>query len=331
MRLSGTPVAVAFDAARDARYNPREIIQPADDIAPAAAAVAGALRRAGAETALVPVFAEIERTIGLLRALEPAVVFNLCESFRGLTRLEPNVAALLEMLGLAFTGSGPDALRLCLHKQRTKDVLSAHGVRVPRGGVVGSLPKMEFPMIVKPEQEDASTGLTFDSIVRDDAALVDRVAALHCEVGSPVLVEEYVEGREFNVAFVGDEILPVSEIDFAGLPAGAPAIVTHAGKWMEPSADYIGTVPVCPANVPARLHERLRALGRQCFDLTGVRGYGRVDVRLDARDRLYVLEVNPNPDLSAAAGLARAAAAAGWSHDELIVRIAETAMHRVGV
>lgn len=321
MRLSNTPAAVVFDAACDARYNPREIVSPADDIFPAAAGVAAALRRAGAEAVLVPMFADIERTIGLLRALEPAVVFNLCESFRGLSRLEAHVAALLEMMDLPFTGSGPDALRLCLDKQRTKDVLAAHGVRVPRSG-----PKAEFPMIVKPALEDASTGLTLDSIVRDDAALVERAAALHREIKGPVLVEEYVEGREFNVAMVGDEILPVSEIDFSRMPAGAPSIVTHAGKWIEDSADYRGTVPVCPANIPARLHERLRALGRQCFDLTGVRGYGRVDVRLDAKDRLVVLEVNPNPDLSADAGLARAAAAAGWSYDELIVRITEAAM-----
>lgn len=316
MRLSGTPVAVVYDGARDAGA----AVSPSDDVLPVVSAVVASLRRAGAEVVTAPLRADLGRSIGLLRAMEPAVVFNLCESYRGESALEPHAAALLEMLGFPVTGSGPAALALCLDKPRTKDVLGAHGVRVPRSG-----PKAEFPLIVKPAREDASTGLTFDSVVRDEAALAGRIEAMERTVG-PALVEEYIEGREFNVAMVGEEILPISEIDFAGLPPGAPSIVTYAGKWEAGSADDLGTAPVCPADIPGRLHDRLRALGRQCLDLTGVRGYGRVDVRLDARDRLYVLEVNPNPDLSSGAGLARAAAAAGWTYDELVARIVEAAM-----
>jgi D-alanine-D-alanine ligase len=251
-----------------------------DDIRATVAAVTDVLRRAGHE----------------VRGGD--LVFNLCES-------PETEAAAVTNLDVPFTGSGPEALALCLDKARTKQALAARGIRVPGTG---------FPAIVKPARQDASIGIDFDSVVRNPAELERALARL----GEPAIVEEFIDGREFNVGIVGDEPLPVSEIEFSGLPA---RIVTYAGKWVPGSPDDRGTTPVCPARISSRLRDRLWAVTRQCVDILGVRGYARVDFRMDARDRLYVLEVNPNPDLSPDAGLARQAAAAGWSYDELILRI----------
>ncbi len=146
-------------------------------------------------------------------------------------------------------------------------------------------------------------------------------------------MEEYLDGREFNVSILGDgkpEVLAVSEIDFAGLPEGLPRIVCYRAKWDEDSPMYKGTVPVCPADIPRELEDRIRQVALRSYRVLGCRDYARVDLRTDARGHLYVLEVNPNPDLGPKAGLARAARAAGCSYAELVLRISELALARGG-
>jgi D-alanine-D-alanine ligase len=143
------------------------------------------------------------------------------------------------------------------------------------------------------------------------------------------MVQEYVAGREFNVGFLGAEVMPLSEISFAKMPPGAWPIVSYAAKWAEDSPEYIGTEPVCPATVEPALATALLDAARRAWGVLGGEGYGRVDIRVTEDGRPWVLEVNPNPDLSSDAGFARMARARGWDYDTLIAMVVEEAMARV--
>jgi D-alanine-D-alanine ligase len=146
---------------------------------------------------------------------------------------------------------------------------------------------------------------------------------------SEVLVQAYVPGREFNVGFVGSQMLPISEISFERMPAGSWPIVSYAAKWVPGSPEDVGTQPVCPARIPAELAKRLGAAARRAWDyLAGSEGYGRVDLRVDDAGQVWVLEVNPCPDISRDAGLARMARAQGWTYEEMLLRIVDEALGR---
>jgi D-alanine-D-alanine ligase len=259
------------------------------------------------------------------------LVFNLCEGLSNQAAGEPVAAALVELLGIPLTGASSDMLALCLRKDRANAVLQAHGVPVPQWIVEGpEIPRRRwrrFPAIVKPAGEDGSFGIGSDSVVRDRAAL-EAVVARGCRQWGRMLVQRFVGGREFNLAIVGGRVLPHAEIDFSRLDPGLPPVVTYAAKWEHGSPEDRGTVPKCPARLPARLAARLTQLAGRVWAAVDGAGYGRIDVRVDGRGTTFVTDVNPNPDLGVRAGLARQAAAAGWSYLDLIARIVEDALTR---
>jgi D-alanine-D-alanine ligase and related ATP-grasp enzymes len=187
-------------------------------------------------------------------------------------------------------------------------------------------------MIVKPLREDASIGIENSSVVCDIESLRQRVAFVVKTYNQPALVEEYIEGRELNVAIIGNErptILPISEIDFSKLPPNYPKIVTYNAKWVEGTAEYIGTVGTCPAKLTSGVEQRVRDIARQAYMLMEIRDYARVDIRLNASNTPYVLEVNPNPDISRDTGFARSARAAGMTFEDMLAKIIETALERI--
>ena len=143
-----------------------------------------------------------------------------------------------------------------------------------------------------------------------------------------MIAEEYIDGRELNVAILGHKSLPISEIEFKGLPADLPKIVTYEGKWMADSVYYENTKPKCPAKLNARTKKRIEALAHQAYKALGCRDYARIDIRLDENGIPFVIEVNPNPDISSDSGFARAAAADGMSHAELLFTIVNFALSR---
>ena len=176
--------------------------------------------------------------------------------------------------------------------------------------------------------EDASVGIDEGSVCHTPEALLERLAKVTA-TWEDVLVQEYVAGREFNVGFVGATALPISEIDFAGLEAGKPPIVTYAAMWSSGSEYDLHTIPVCPARVDERTAERIVAVAERAWRaMAKCEGYGRVDLRLDSEGVPWVLEVNPDPDLSSDAGLARMARARGWDYSTLVLQVAEEAMER---
>ena len=255
------------------------------------------------------------------------LVFNLCEGVHGVAQWEDHVVATLEFAGIPHTGCGLWTLAACRRKAVCNTLLAHAGLPVPRWTIAHGRIDDDFPLpaIVKPAAEDASTGLDRHSVVADRKILRARVAAM-TEQFEEVLVQEYVAGREFNVGFVGDRALPVAEIDFATMPAGSWPILTYAAKWDVGSAEDLGSRPVCPAPISQRLADRLTRVAEAAWRAMQGKGYGRVDLRVDAAGHPWVLEVNPNPDLTDAAGLSRMAQAAGWEYPELVRRIAEVAL-----
>jgi D-alanine-D-alanine ligase len=255
------------------------------------------------------------------------LVFNLCEGMYGIALWEDHVAAALEFAGVPFTGAGSWTVAACRRKPVANAILQSAGLPVPPWVVAhGRIPDdFPLPAIVKPAAEDASAGLDRASVVTDRKGLRARVAAM-TEQFDDVLVQQYIAGREFNVGFVGQKALPVSEIDFSTMPPDSWPILTYAAKWQVGSAEDLGSVPVCPARISDRLAARLTRIAEAAWRAMQGAGYGRVDLRVDADGRPWVLEVNPNPDLTDEAGLSRMGRAAGWDYAELVRRIAEVAL-----
>jgi D-alanine-D-alanine ligase len=295
--------------------------------------------RVSTDTDVVPV-------VTALRKLQPELVFNLAESFAGRSALESNVAALLNLLDLRYTGSSPAGLLVAGDKTLTKKVLRFHGIQSPEfatvyRGAVDWAGDIEFPVIVKPPQEDASIGITGFSVVNDLKELFGRIDSLQAEFKAPVLVEEFVDGREFYVGVLGNmeaEALPVMELDFSGLPAGAPRIASWEAKWgadgsgagaeAEKSEEFAGTRSIFPTDLPDELVERMQRTAVEAFQALRLRDYARIDLRLSADGEIFVIEVNPNCYLERKAEFARAAERDGISYHALIARIVELAAAR---
>lgn len=281
---------------------------------------------------MVPVLSE-------LRALQPAAVFNLCESIYGDNRFESLMPQLLELENIPFTGSGPFPLSLALRKEKVKEVLRARGMSVPRGAMVATEAELDglelrFPVIVKPAREDASVGITRDSVVRDAAAMAARVRHIFDHYHQPALVEEFIEGREVYISLLGrvgrePQVFPFFEIDFSDMPADWPKIVSFEGKWIEDSIEYKGTRPVRCEGLSPELREKMARTAIEAFQTIGLRDYGRIDIRLTTDGTPYIIDVNPNCDLSdLAGGYSKAAKAAGLTYKDVILRLVGLALSR---
>jgi D-alanine-D-alanine ligase len=308
------------------------------DVENAAADVSRALESRGhrATTFAVPAGDDAAaRTLAAIRRADADLVFNLCESLAGDARHEAFLPALLELGGVRYTGSGPLALGLALRKDVTKKLLRASGVSTPDGLALDSddvsAVQLPFPLIVKPAREDASVGISRHSVVHDRKALGARVAEVRARHRQPVLVERYIEGRELYVSLIGNRptvALPMHEIDFAAMPSDRPRIVSYEGKWVPSSPEYAGTRSVKAQPLSPRARVRCEEAAEKAFHALELRDYARVDLRLAADGTPYVIDVNPNCDLSDGAGVSRAASYGGISYPDLIERICESALDR---
>ena len=277
----------------------------------------------------------IERLITALNDYSPDFIFNFVESVEGVSSYEYCVAGLYQLLGYDFTGNLPQCLGNCLNKERAKNILRAYGINTP-ASVTLSCPekltekefKLNYPVILKLLKEDASIGISEFSVVNNYKGLARQISFLQRMYKQDIIIEEYIDGRELNVAVLGSQVLPVSEIEFKTLPAGLPKIVTYDGKWMENSVYYENTKPVCPAKLNKSIKSRIEKTALLAFEAMGCRDYARVDIRLNSKGVPFVIEVNPNPDISTDSGFARAAAAAGLQYSELLKSIANFALNR---
>jgi len=316
-------VAILFDAGSE-EWSPQDVAAVVANVHE----VRDVLRRRGHEVELLPVRYGDFRWLSRVRRSD--LVFNLCEGINGHARFEDLVVGTLELTGVPFTGCRAWPTTVCHRKHVANTLLSSAGVPVPTFTLAqANKGPSEFPLpaIVKPAAEDGSFGIGSDCVVTDRDSL-HAVAARGCQQWDRMLVQRFVAGREFNLAIVGDRVLPHAEIDFSRLDPGLPSVVTYAAKWEHGSPEDRGTVPRCPARLPARLATRLTQLARRVWAAVDGTGYGRIDVRVDGRGTTFVTDVNPNPDLGVRAGLSRQAAAAGWSYLDMIARIVEETLTR---
>jgi D-alanine-D-alanine ligase len=286
-----------------------------------------ALSESGYSVVKAPLRPPLELVEEKLRALETDLVFNLFEGFEGRPETEAIVADMLSDLGIPFTGNPSSALSLALNKAKAKAVLEAGGIRTPRYQALSSENlepfHLDFPCIVKPLGEDASHGLSEESVVDNFDQLTKQVSKVSQLYKGGTLVEEFLEGREFNVTVLGNKVpiaLPVAEMVYY-LPPELPKLLTFAAKWYEETLYYKGTKATCPAEIGERERDLISQTALSAFKLLGCRGYARIDMRLDDEGIPNVLEVNPNPDISPGYGAARQAKAAGMSYNQFIERI----------
>ena len=283
----------------------------------------------------LPVDKNVNRTINEITSFNPDAILNFVESVEGITYYEYCIAGLYELLGHQYTGNIPSTLGNCLNKNRAKEILYSNGIKTPRAITLRPKEKftkkdvnLTYPLILKLVDEDASIGISENSVVNNYKELRKHFTFLTETYKKNLIVEEYIVGRELNCAILGDKVLPISEIDFAGLPEGLPKIVTYDGKWIEGSTYYNHTKPICPANIDSDIKKKVEEIAINAYKVLNCRDYARVDVRLSNDGTPYVIEINPNPDVSSDSGFARAAEASGKSYSELLFAITSFALQR---
>ncbi len=287
------------------------------------------LSRVGFDAYALNIKDNIQKMIDDFKNNKPDVVFNFVEIYKEDSRLEMNVVGIYELLGVAYTGAPAMALSNCQNKIMAKQLLRSLGVPIPNYFMVNEkreryLHKLDYPLVVKPSLEDASVGIENESIVKNYKKLKERINYVLHYFEQPVLVEEFIEGRELNVAVLGDKklrALPISEIDFSRMPDHLHNIVSYQAKWDPHHESYHKTIPECPAILPKNMELKAKEIALKAFRIMGCRDYARVDMRLNKNNQFRVLEVNPNPDLTDGAGFMRSAGAAGYSYAQALKRI----------
>lgn len=297
--------------------------------------VAEALVRIGHE----PVMHEIDGTTRSLLALAKIdcdLVFNLCESFADDDTADFKIAAFLELLKKKYTGAGTHGLMLAQDKAIAKKIFAFHGVHTPvfaksfRGRLDFSH-DLQFPVIVKPAREDGSIGIEFSAVVSSIRELMERMDWLHQHFDSPVLIEEYIEGREMYVGVIGNakpQALPIIELDLSRLPEGMPRIAGAEVKWGKGTKAYRDTKSAIAEGLPDETVFALQQAALAAYQALELRDYGRIDMRLQADGRVHVIEANPNPWLSSRAEFSMAARKSGRTYTELVGEIVALAMAR---
>lgn len=279
---------------------------------------------------------------GAFRQLRPDLVFNIAEGLNGNSR-EAQIPAMLDMLGIPYTGSDPVTLGNCLDKRRTKEILDWHRIPTPRFTVVHSMAEipggLRYPLMVKPTLEGSSKGVMDNALVRDRRSLVCQVEWILDTYRQPALVEEFLPGREFTVALLGNgpslQTLPVVEINFDTLPAGVNPIYSYEAKWFWDREDNPLQIFTCPAALDPLLQKGIEDTCRRAFRALGCHDWCRIDVRLDGRGLPNVIELNPLPGIlprpEQNSCFPKAARAAGMPYEELILSVVEAARTRLNL
>jgi D-alanine-D-alanine ligase len=298
-------------------------------------AIADSLRSLGHEPSLVAIDGR-PPTLARLARSKCDLFFNLIESYNGDDTMEMHFCAYLDLVGLRYTGAGPQGSYLAMDKVVAKMIFRAHGLYSPYAAVsykgrTDLAQDVQFPLIVKPAAEDASKGIDAGAVVRSVKELLERVAYVQEEFDSPALIEEYIEGREIYAAVLGNdppEPLPLIELDLSKLPSDMPRIAGYEVKFDHRTEAYKKT-----KSAPAKDldEETVRAIQRTAvvaFRALKLRDYARLDLRLAANGRIYVIEANPNPWLDPSAEFAMAAKESGRSYDDMVGAIVDAALKR---
>ncbi|MEA2236608.1 MAG: D-alanine-D-alanine ligase [Thermoanaerobaculia bacterium] len=297
-------------------------------------AIADSLRELGHETTTFPIDGR-PQTLARLARSDADLFFNLIESYNGDDTMEMHFAAYLDLIGKRYTGSGPQGSYLAMDKSIAKTIVRYHGLFTPYSAVmdkgrVEHAQDIQFPVIVKPAAEDASKGIDAGSVVSSIKDLFERIAYIHDEFDSPALIEEYIEGREIYAAVIGDppEALPLVELDLSKLPEGTPKIASHDVKFDESAEVYKKTKSAVARDLDDDVVAEIQRVAVTAVRALKLRDYARIDLRLGANGRIYLIEANPNPWLDPIAEFAMAAKESGLSYTEMVDGIVKAAMAR---
>jgi D-alanine-D-alanine ligase len=296
----------------------------------AEAHVIDALKKLGHEVRTVGVYEDPGLIIDEIKAHPPDVVFNLTEHFNARSAYDRNVAGLLEMLDVPYTGSGPTGLTLCKNKGMAKEILAYHRIRVPDsavfppGATIRRPKRLSFPLFIKPLQEEASYGISQDSFVENDQAYEERIRFIHERMNQEALAEEYIDGRELYVSILGNDrlqVFPLREVIFGEIPEGRPRFSTFKAKWDDAYRKKWGIQNIFAEGIDDPMAERIGELCKKAYRALRIRGYGRIDLRVTPAGEIVILEANPNPNLDRSDEFAESAMKAGFSYEALIRRI----------
>ncbi len=268
---------------------------------------------------------------------EPDIVFNLTEHFHGEAYLDKNVAGLLELLEVSYTGAGPTGLMLCKNKGLSKEILTFHRIKNPRFAIfykgmrIRRPKRLRFPLFIKPLKEEASTGIAQASFVENDAEFCERVRFIHESLKQDAIAEEYINGRELYVSILGNRRLQtfeIREMQFGETTEDEPKIATYKAKWDEKYRKRWKIKNVFAGELPEDVSKRIRDVCKKVYRVLQIQGYGRIDLRLTPENEIFILEANPNPYLAKEEDFAESAAKAGIPYDRLIQRILNLAFQR---
>jgi D-alanine-D-alanine ligase len=306
------------------------------EVAEAEYDVAEALIENGHEVYLLGFHENLRRLLDRLETFGPDLVFNATESFMGRSRYDYGVTALLEMKGYRYTGSPPEALLLARDKATSKKILEWHSINIPRFAVYAvdeevTEPDIDFPLIVKPTHEDASVGIAQSSVVVDYSSLRERVEFIHRSLNQSAIAEELIDGRELYVGIIGNsrlEVLPTIELIFEKIDEPAKRIATYSAKWDLEYRKRWGIKNIFARRIGKEALEEMHRAATLAYKALELRDYGRVDFRLTKDQRVYVIEVNPNPYISFGEDMANSAERAGMDYNKFIERIVREAMKR---
>ena len=299
--------------------------------------VLSTIRKLGHDAVVLGVRSDLELIRSTVAEFKPDIIFNLLEEFHDRPLYDQNVVSFLELIPVPYTGCNPRGMVLSRDKALTRKILSYHRIPGPdftifrRGRKVKRPAKLNLPLFVKSQVEEASLGISQASVVYTDEELIERVRFMHEKYHTDVIAEEYIEGRELYVAIFGDDrltILPIWELLFANMPEDKPRIATRRVKWDAKYQEKHGISSGPAQGIPTELRSKIESICKRAYRALGISGYARIDLRLKPTGEVYVIEANPNPEIAKGEDFADAAQEFGWSYEELIKRILSQGLNR---
>jgi len=301
------------------------------------AAVVETLQAIGHTVRILGVYDDVGILIKEIEEHRPDIVFNLTEIFRGKAYLDKNIPAFLDLLDIPYTGCGPDGLILCNDKALSKKILTYHRIKVPRfhtlwkGKRVWLPKKMNFPLVIKPLQEEASTGISQASYAATEEQFRERIHFIHENMKMNAIAEEYIDGRELYVSIMGNRRLqafPIREMKFTKIPDGQPKMATYKAKWYNAYRKKWGITNDFVEDLSEVFTKKIHRICKRAYRALSIDGYARFDCRLTADENIYILEANGNPALARSDEFAESANKGGLPYDVLIQRILNLAFTR---
>ncbi|MBI2608667.1 MAG: ATP-grasp domain-containing protein [Deltaproteobacteria bacterium] len=288
------------------------------------------LKKLGHNIKILVLYNNLEKLIQEIKEFKPDVVFNLTESFRNERALSSQLLGVLDLLSVPYTGATPQTLMLCNNKGMTKKMLLHHHIKTPQFKIsyikkpLRSLKSFPYPAIVKPLRAEGSEGISQSSFVRSEKECLERIQFLHTHLKMHALIEEYIDGREFYISVMGQpyyEVFSIREMTFRNIPPGDPKIATYHAKFSKEYRDKWGIRSEKARGLPESIQEEIKKIGKKVCEALQIDSYVRQDMRMTESHEIYVLEVNPNPDIAQWEDFAWSADNEGIKYPELIDRI----------